>query len=161
VHQIASDLNKAKREPFFDVVVADWDHRDCPTGDSLQENIFRWLSPPDPWKNHHTACELRHHGTAEWFIQSNTFSEWKTSEVPGSLLWIHGKRLLIPSFCDSIEINPFFFGFAAGAGKSVFWYAKFLYSDLGKTYRVRQLHDHRRHPYDAERWTCVISIFLL
>ena len=29
MHQIATDLNKAKRELFFDVVVADWDHRDC------------------------------------------------------------------------------------------------------------------------------------
>jgi hypothetical protein len=24
MHQIASDLNKARREPFFDVVVSDW-----------------------------------------------------------------------------------------------------------------------------------------
>ena len=98
MHQITSDLNKAKREPFFDVVVANWDHRQCPTGDSLQKDIFGWLSSPDPWKNHHTACESRHRGTAEWFIQSNTFLEWRTSEVPGSLLWVHGKRLLIPAF---------------------------------------------------------------
>ena len=94
MHQIASDLNKAKREPFFDDVVADQNHRGRPTGDSLQKDIFGWLSAPDPWKNHHTACESRHSGTAEWFIQSNTFSEWRTSEVPGSLLWVHGKRLL-------------------------------------------------------------------
>src|SRR6266705_2018057 len=110
MHQVTSELNKAKREPFFDVVVADWDHRDCPTGDNLQKDIFGWLSPPDPWKNHHAACESRHRGTAEWFIQGNTFSEWRTSEVPGSLLWVHGKRLLIHSFCDSTETkNPFWF----------------------------------------------------
>jgi hypothetical protein len=92
--QVASNL-KAKRKPFFDVVVTDWGHRDCPT-DSLQKDIFGWLSPPDPWKNHHAACKSRHPGTVEWFIQGNTFSEWKTSEVPGSLLWVHGKRLLTP-----------------------------------------------------------------
>jgi hypothetical protein len=104
MHQLASDLNKAKREPlFFDVVVADRDHRDCPTGDGLQKDIFGWLSPPDPWKNHHAACESCYRGTAEWFIQGNTFSEWRTSEVPGSLLWVHGKRLLIPSIYGSIE----------------------------------------------------------
>jgi hypothetical protein len=103
MQQVASDLNKAKREPFFDVVVADWDHRDCPTGDSLQKDIFGWLSPPDPWKNHHAACKSRHRGTAEWFIHGKTFPEWRTSEVPGSLLWVHGKRLLIPSFCGSTE----------------------------------------------------------
>jgi hypothetical protein len=108
MHQVASDLNKAKREPFFNVVVADWDHRDCPTGESLQKEIFGWLSPPDPWKNHHVACKSRHRGTAEWFIQGNTFLEWRTSEVPGSLLWVHGKRLLIPSFCGSTDTKFFF-----------------------------------------------------
>ena len=116
-----TDLNKEKREPFFGVVVSELDHRDFSTGDSLQEKIFGWLSPPDPWKNHHSACESRHCGTAEWFIQGNTFSEWRTSSVPSSLLWIHGKRLLIPSYSGSSEdLN--FFCLAAGAGKSVFWY---------------------------------------
>jgi hypothetical protein len=117
MHQVASDLNKAKREPFFDAVVDDWDHRDCPTGDSLQKDIFGWLSPPDPWKNHHAACKSRHRGTAEWFIQGNTFSEWRTSEVPGSLLWVHGKRLLIASFCGSTETKLLLFWFRSGRWK--------------------------------------------
>jgi hypothetical protein len=159
MHQIASDLNKAKREPFFDVVVAYCDHRNCRIGDSVQKDIFGWLSPPDPWKNHHTACESRHHGTAEWFIHGNTFSEWRTSEVPGSLLWVHGKRMLIPSFCGSTE--TYFYWFAAGAGKSVFWSVKFSFFYLWKTYPICQLHNHRRHPCYAESWTRVISIFLL
>ena len=103
MHQVASDLNKAKRKQFFDVVAVDRDHRDCPTGESLQEDIFGWLSPPDPWKNHHAACKSRHLGTADWFIQGDTFSEWRTSEVPSSLLWIHGKRMLILGFCCSTE----------------------------------------------------------
>jgi hypothetical protein len=115
MHQIASDLNKAKCEPFFDVVVADWDNRNCPTGDSLQKDIFRWLSPPDPWKNHHAACGLRHPGTAEWFIHGDMFPEWKISEVPGSPLWVHGIRLLIPSFCSSTNTN--FFWFRSGRRK--------------------------------------------
>ena len=29
MHEVASGLNKAKRKPFFDAVVADWDHGDC------------------------------------------------------------------------------------------------------------------------------------
>src|SRR6267154_5892538 len=149
MHQIASDLNKAKREPFFDVVIADWDHRDCPTGDKLQKDIFGWLSPPDPWKNHHVARESCHPGTAEWFIQDNKFSEWRTSEVPSSLLWVHGKRLLIPAFTVQQRLT-FLFGFAAGAGKSVFWCAKILYFHLSKTYCVRQLQNHRRDPFHAE-----------
>ncbi len=96
MHQVASDLNKSKREPFCDVVIADWDHRDCLAGDNLQQDIFKWLSPPDPWKNHRIAGELRHRGSAEWFIRGKTFSEWKASEVRGSTLWVHGKRASMP-----------------------------------------------------------------
>ncbi|SRR6266403_3189329 len=98
MHQITSDLNKAKREPIMDGAIVDWDHRDCPTGDDLQQDIFKWLSPPDPWKNHHTACKARHRGSAEWFIQGNTFSKWKSSDVSSSFLWVHGKRPLIPNY---------------------------------------------------------------
>jgi hypothetical protein len=109
MHQVASDLNKEKREPFLDVVVADWDHRYCQLGDKLQKDIFGWLSPPDPWKNHHAACESRHHGTAEWFLHGDTFQKWRTSEVPGSLLWVHGKRLLTPNFTVQPRLIFFFF----------------------------------------------------
>ncbi|KAI0290186.1 hypothetical protein B0F90DRAFT_1921140, partial [Multifurca ochricompacta] len=45
MQQIASEINKAKR-------------------DKLQENFRRWLSPPDPSKNHNIACEAHHEGTA-------------------------------------------------------------------------------------------------
>lgn len=52
--------------------------------------MFRtWLSPPDPSINHNTACEIRHDGTATWFIQGNIFRGWKEK---GPLLWIHGTR---------------------------------------------------------------------
>ena len=135
------------------------DHGDRPTGDNLQKDIFGWLSAPDPWKNHHTACESRHRGTAEWFVQGNTYSEWRTSEVPSSLLWVHGKRLLISVFCGPRDLYMFFV-FAAGAGKSVFLYVKSFVS-ISKTYPVHQLHNHRRHPCHAASLTRVISIFLL
>src|SRR6267154_5047393 len=162
MHQVASDLNKAKREPFIGVVVVDRYHRDCRTGDSLQRDIFGWLSPPDPWKNHHAACESCHPGTAEWFIQGNTFTEWRTSEVPGSLLWVYGKRLLIPSLCGSTETKMFvFYWFRSGRWKKRLLVCEILYFHLGKTYHVRQLHNHRRHPCHAESWTRIISIFLL
>jgi hypothetical protein len=92
MQQLASGSNKSKRQSFVHVAIADWDHQICLAGDSLEQDIFRWLSPPDPWKNHHIACKSRHRGSAEWFVQSNTFSEWKASEAPSSLLWVHGKR---------------------------------------------------------------------
>jgi len=71
MNQIASDMNKPKR-------------------DKLLRDARNWLSAPDPWENQNIARESGRHGTAEWFIQDNTFSEWKASD-PGSLLWVHGK----------------------------------------------------------------------
>ncbi len=124
MRQIASDLTKSKREPFFDVVIDDWDHRDCPTGDNMQQDIFKWLSPPDYWNNHHSTCKLRHPGSAEWFIQGNTFSEWKSSDVPVSLLWVRGKRAFMPSSYALVEAEILVF--KAGAGKSVLWYVELL-----------------------------------
>ena len=83
---------KSKREPVSNVAIADWDHRDYPAGKYAQERILSWLSAPDPWKNHHIACNSRHTGSAAWFIKGNSFLEWKASGYPSSLLWVHGKR---------------------------------------------------------------------
>jgi hypothetical protein len=94
MQQLASGLNRSKRQSFYYVVIADWDHRDFLAGDSLQQDIFKWLSPPDPWKNHYNACNSRHRDSGAWFI-NGTFSEWKASEP--SLLWVNGKRPLTPS----------------------------------------------------------------
>ncbi len=90
----------------------------------MQQDVFKWLSPPDPWKNHHTACKSRHRDSAEWFVQDNRFLDWKTSDVLGSLLWVHGKRALIPNSFALVEAEILFF--VAGAGKSVLWYVKIL-----------------------------------
>ena len=60
------------------------------------DNIQKWLSPPDPWKNFNIARESRHKETGAWFIKGNIISEWKDSG-PSSLLWINGKRQLSPS----------------------------------------------------------------
>jgi len=60
------------------------------TGTLLQQATRKWLSPPDPSVNYHTACDTHHEGTATWFIESTMFKDWKQS---GSLFWIHGKRV--------------------------------------------------------------------
>ena len=58
-------------------------------GNQFQENVRRWLSPPDPSTNHNIARRNHLDGTASWFTQSVTLKDWKET---GSLLWIHGKR---------------------------------------------------------------------
>jgi hypothetical protein len=109
MQKLVNDQNKSKRQSFFGVAIAGWDHQNYLTGDKLQQDIFKWLSPPDPWKNHHIACESRHRGSAEWFIQGNTFAEWKASESPSSSLWIHGKRPSIPNSYAFKETEMFHF----------------------------------------------------
>jgi len=78
LHQVASDMNKLKRQLFCYIAIAARNHCDCLAGDKLQQDICRWLCPPDPWKNHHIARESHHIGTAALFVQGNTFSEWKS-----------------------------------------------------------------------------------
>jgi hypothetical protein len=84
----------------------------------LQQDVQQWLSPPDPWKNHNIARESRHGGTGTWWIQGDSYAEWKSSG-PSSLLWVNGKRkhLYLYFFLHFLITT-----FEAGAGKSVIWY---------------------------------------
>ena len=92
MQQLASEINKPRREsslmaPYLIMLRV----RDCLSGDELQKRIRKWLCPPDPWTNHNVARKSQHSGTGVWWIQGDTFSDWKYSG-PSSLLWIHGKR---------------------------------------------------------------------
>ena len=91
MQKLASDMNKSNRQSYFNAATANWNRL---AGDKLEKDIRTWLKPPDPWKNYNITRNLRHRGSAAWFVQGNTFSEWKRSEAPGSLLWVHGKREL-------------------------------------------------------------------
>ncbi|KAF8463389.1 hypothetical protein DFH94DRAFT_848962, partial [Russula ochroleuca] len=54
----------------------------------LQDNIYNWLSPPDPSTNHNIACDTHYKKAVTWFFQGSIFCKWKSTS---SLLWIHGK----------------------------------------------------------------------
>ncbi|KAH9971091.1 hypothetical protein BGW80DRAFT_1253522 [Lactifluus volemus] len=56
--------------------------------DQMRRDLQHWLSPPNPSKNHNTACAARHDGTTTWLTQSDTLVNWQSS---GSLLWVCGK----------------------------------------------------------------------
>lgn len=96
LQQLASDINKLRREYNYLGAIAGGDDYDYFVGDRSQEEFRRWLSPPDPSINHNIAWKAHHKGSAEWFIHGNTYRQWKMST--GSLLWIHGKRMYIPFF---------------------------------------------------------------
>ena len=85
-------------------------------------NIWEWLSPPDPWKNHSIMHETRHAESGMWLVQGNTYAKWKSSG-PSSLLWINGKRQYFAIICYlelTVTVS------AAGAGKSFVWYDNIL-----------------------------------
>ena len=93
IQEIVSKINKAERElsPITNVYIDDEKHRSPLTGDKLQQDVRQWLSPPDPWKNYNLGRESRHTGSGKWWIQGDSYAEWK-SLGPSSLLWINGKR---------------------------------------------------------------------
>ncbi|KAI0296783.1 hypothetical protein B0F90DRAFT_1819791 [Multifurca ochricompacta] len=45
--------------------------------DQLVKDVQVWLSPVDPSESHNMTRKAHHPGTAAWFIQGDTFSEWK------------------------------------------------------------------------------------
>ena len=124
----------------------------------MQKAIRGWLSPPDPWKNHHIARESRHETTAAWFVQGATFLKWRSSG-PSSLLWIHGKRQLPPSRYAFAETDKYYLSFVAGAGKSVLWYVNFRYFVM-RTYGVCQFYRHRGDRGYAKVWTRITGVLL-
>jgi hypothetical protein len=73
------------------------------SGNQLQENIRKWLSPPDTSTNHNIACGTNHKKIAAWFYQGSIYREWKST---GSLLWVHGKRSSFSLF-SSDRPTPF------------------------------------------------------
>ena len=91
VQQTADDVDQVKRSSSFDIVTANYRTLRTLSENQLWESIERWLSPPDPSTNHNIACGTYYKKTATWFFQGSIFQEWKST---GSLLWIHGKRLL-------------------------------------------------------------------
>lgn len=62
------------------------------TQDSHQEaraeKIRRWLSPADPCTNQKQALGTHHSGSGAWFLESQQYSHWNTSQK--SSLWLHG-----------------------------------------------------------------------
>ena len=53
-----------------------------------REQIHRWLSAPDPSSNYNKALKDRHRSTGEWFLRSETYSNWLSKR--SSLLWLYG-----------------------------------------------------------------------
>jgi hypothetical protein len=91
IQQAADGVDRIERSLFLKRIRAGHAGSIILTGDQLQQNLRRWLSPQDPSTNHNIACNAHHKGTANWFFEGRTYKEWKSTSSE-SLLWIHGKR---------------------------------------------------------------------
>ena len=63
-------------------------------------NIRNWLSPIDTSGSYNEAREKCQEQTGSWFIEGETFNEWK--EEADKLLWIHGKGEFYFAKCNYI-----------------------------------------------------------
>ncbi|KAE8840610.1 hypothetical protein P3342_006908 [Pyrenophora teres f. teres] len=77
-------LRKEIRESSGDITTND----DGLTRDKRLNEIYRWLSPPDPSSNYQKALRQRQHDTGLWFLRGKPYKSWKTSVA--SSLWLHG-----------------------------------------------------------------------
>jgi hypothetical protein len=95
VQQIADDMGDQKRSSS-NILTSLVMKAQQLTGDQIRKDLRDWLSPPDPSVNYNIASDAHHEGTAMWFMESDTFNNWKASD---SLLWIYGKRTS-PALCS-------------------------------------------------------------
>ena len=96
IQQVAIDIDEVKRG-YCSIrnIASGCADSTILAGNQLRQELPKWLSPPDPSINHNLACGAHHKRDAEWFLQGSIFAEWKSI---GSLLWLHGKRMLLSVF---------------------------------------------------------------
>ena len=77
--------------------------------DRTHQKINQWLSAPDPSTNLNKALQQRQKGTGQWFLQSDTFSTWRSR--PKSAVWLYGipgcgKTILSSSIVTHLRSLP-------------------------------------------------------
>ena len=91
--QIISDMSPRDCAYWHETVVgASCTCSDDMLGERLLQDLRGWLNPPDPSTNHNIACSAHNERTATWVFNEDIFKEWESS---GSLLWIHGKGMIV------------------------------------------------------------------
>ncbi|PVH91840.1 ankyrin [Periconia macrospinosa] len=79
-----------------------------PLTDAKLCKIRQWLSAPDPSTNYQKALKLRQADTGIWFLESDTYTRWKTAAA--SPLWLYGipgcgKTILSSTVLENIFQN--------------------------------------------------------
>ena len=71
-----------------------------------EEQIYTWLSAPDPSTNLNKASKQRQKDTGVWFLRSDIFQKWQTDQH--TFLWLHGipgcgKTILSSTIIEHLE----------------------------------------------------------
>ncbi|KAK6533050.1 hypothetical protein TWF281_007211 [Arthrobotrys megalospora] len=91
------------------------------TSKQRQADIKSWLSPPDYSTNYNKASQQHHKGSGNWFLESESFSKWKTER--NSFLWLYGimgcgKTILSSTIIENLSADRpllyFYFDFTDG-----------------------------------------------
>ncbi|KAK3616053.1 hypothetical protein LTR56_026217 [Elasticomyces elasticus] len=87
--------------------------------------IVDWLSPSDPWTNHHSARQRHEPDTGSWLLKCNQYLRWRADEIKH--LWVFGKAGCgttvlcstaiedIQAYCDTehnLGLAVFYFSFS-------------------------------------------------
>ncbi|KAH9031256.1 hypothetical protein EDB84DRAFT_174018 [Lactarius hengduanensis] len=112
--KMLNDMEEVKR----DVVEVKWTQ--------IEQDIYKWLSPPDSYTNYNIACKAHYEGTAAWFFEDPIFKDWMST---GSLLWIHGKPGSGKSVLCSAIIKHVMLLRDAGQASLAFFYFDFRDKD--------------------------------
>ncbi|KAK2053267.1 purine and uridine phosphorylase, partial [Colletotrichum caudatum] len=96
--------------------------------EDLEHEIRLWLSPPDPSTNLEEARAAVIEGTGAWFLEGDTFSEWKSGKMQQLFLFGNpgsGKTLLSTMLVDHLRQDTgsttiFFFFDSRDTGKQTF-----------------------------------------
>ena len=93
------------------------------------KDIRNWLSTIDTSANYNEARKKCQDKTGSWFIEGETFKEWK--EKADKLLWIRGKGEFNFAKCNYIlSFVP------AGCGKTILWYVSLTFGQGGVSSEV-------------------------
>jgi hypothetical protein len=120
--EIVNKMDPRKHSPSQDIVAIDGGSSRVEIWKDFLLDLQRWLSPSESLMNYNLGINAYHEGTATWFMEGSIFQEWHMS---GSLLWIHGKRML---FRYSVNLSLLTPPFIAGSGKTILWFAIFMFS---------------------------------
>lgn len=106
--------------------------------------ILQWLSPSDPWTNHHAARDMHQAGTGKWLLDHDVYKEWLGGA--SRHLWLYGKAgcgktVLSSTIVEDVQrhcrqavnfgFSPFYFTFSDQGKQSYEALLRSLVAQLG------------------------------